>query len=75
MPFASVLKVGVTGPPSVEKAVKWNVPVMGGVLAELVTVAVTVTLEPKLTLVELAVSAAVVGYTSETEVDEEVDAP
>jgi hypothetical protein len=64
LPFISVLRVGVKVV-MVPEELNWKVPVICGALAGEITVAVSVRVEPKLTVVALAFSAAVVGYRAE----------
>ena len=59
-----MLRVGVRVV-MVPEELNWKVPVMVGALAGAVTVAVSVRAAPRLTVVVLGVSAAVVGYRAE----------
>jgi hypothetical protein len=61
-----VLSVGITVPGITVLALNWNVPVIAGLLKELVAVAVMVMLSPRLIFMDVAVSDVVVGYTTET---------
>jgi hypothetical protein len=62
MPFESVVSVGVIKPGIAGFAINWNVPVIGGLLDELVAWAVRVTVSPRLMFGELADAVAEVGY-------------
>jgi hypothetical protein len=62
LPFASIVRVGVTKPGIPGFARNWKVPVIGGLLEVDVAVAVRITLPPELTVVGFAVSKVVVRY-------------
>jgi hypothetical protein len=66
LPFASVLSAGVTDPAKGGFPLNINVPVIGGLLKELVTVAVMTALSPRFKVVELTFNAPVVGYRTKT---------
>jgi hypothetical protein len=72
LPLASVPGVPDTGFATPEN---WKVPVIGGLLLAPVTVTVMLALWPKLMVVGFAIAVAVVPYTTETPVADELAGP